>query len=241
MKVLIVDDEPIARQVLREQLESIPQLTIAGEAASGAEALLRIGECAPDVIFLDLHMPDLDGLGVARALRRDRLPLIVFVTAHDKHALEAFDWGVVDYLLKPVRQERLNAAVDKARAQLAGLQSAFREPEPAAGPRRLTGRIGSDQYLLDPADIIAFVADGEAVLIVTAQQKYVASQTLRIIEDRLPAPPFRRIHRGTIINTDHIRKISPLSSKRWLLRMSNGMEAIVSKRLAGVIRHETHW
>lgn len=241
MKALIVDDEPIARQVLREQLESVPHVTIAGEATSGAEALLRIGETAPDVLFLDLHMPDLDGLGVARALRRDRLPLIIFVTAYDKHALEAFDWGAVDYLLKPVRQERLAAAIEKARAQLAGLKPAQREPDPAAGPRRIVGRLGTDQFLLDPADVIAFTAEGETVFIVTAQHKYLANQTLRALEEKLPAPPFRRIHRGTIINTDHIRKISPLSSKRWLLRMSSGMEVIVSKRLAGVIRHETHW
>lgn len=240
MKALIVDDEPIARRILREQLESVPQMTIVGEAESGAEALVRLGETAPDILFLDLHMPDLDGLGVARALRRDKLPLIVFVTAYDKHALEAFEWGAVDYLLKPVRQERLNAAIEKAKAQLAGLRPATPR-EPAAGPRRIVGRIGSDQYLLDPADVIAFIAEGEAVQIITAHQKYLANQPLKAIEEKLPTPPFRRIHRGTIINTDHIRKISPLSSKRWLLRLSNGMEAVVSKRLTSVIRHETHW
>ena len=240
MTALIVDDEPIARQVLREQLESVPQLTIVGEAASGVEALVRIGETAPDLLFLDLHMPDLDGLGVARTLRRDRLPLVVFVTAYDKHALAAFDTGAVDYLLKPVRQERLLAAVEKARTQLAGLQPGT-PSRPAAAPRRIVGRIGSDQFLLDPAEVIAFTAEGESVYIVTAQQRYLASQSLRGIEEKLPAPPFRRIHRGAIINADHIRKISPLSSKRWLLRMSNGMEVIVSKRLAGVIRHETRW
>jgi len=250
MRVLIVDDEPIARQILREQLETLPQVEIAGEAESGAEALASLAEIAPDVLFLDLHMPDLDGLGVARALRRDRLPLIIFVTAYDKHALEAFERGAVDYLLKPVRHERLTAAVDKARVQLAGFRSTPVAPSPArdsvlreagVSPRRIVGRVGNDQYLLDPADVIAFVAEGETVHIITGQQKYVANQTLKGIAEKLPAPPFRRIHRGTIINTDHIRKISPLSSKRWLLRMSNGMEAVVSKRLTSVIRHETHW
>jgi two-component system, LytTR family, response regulator len=240
MKALIVDDEPIARQILREQLETIPQVTVAGEAESGAEALVRLGESSADLLFLDLHMPDLDGLGVARALRRDRLPLIIFVTAYDKHALEAFEWGAVDYLLKPVRQERLAAAVAKARTQLAGLKPAAVK-EAALGPRRIMGRLGSDQFLLDPADVIAFVADGETVHIVTGQQKYIAHQTLKMIEDKLPSPPFRRVHRGAIINTDHIRKISPLSSKRWLLRMSNGMETVVSKRLTSVIRRETQW
>ena len=274
MRALIVDDEPIARRILREQLESVPEVSVVGEAESGAEALACLAETAPDVLFLDLHMPDLDGLGVARALRRERLPLIVFVTAYDKHALEAFDWGAVDYLLKPVRQERLLASVEKARAQLAGMKpaAALVGASGAAGgasgaagagfgasgavgvgaggavgagmgtaPRRIVGRVGADQYLLDPADVIAFVAEGEVVRIVTGQQKYLASQTLKTIEEKLPTPPFRRIHRGTIINTDHIRKISPLSSKRWLLRLSNGMEAVVSKRLTTVIRHETRW
>lgn len=242
MRVLIVDDEPIARQVLREQLEGIPRVQIVGEASTGAEALLQIHECEPEVLFLDLHMPDLDGLGVARALKRGRLPLVVFVTAYEKHALEAFERGAVDYLLKPVRQERLVQALEKAQLQLAGLRPVAdtRAADPVS-PRRIVGRLGSDQYLLDPAEVVAFVADGELVYILTGQQKYLANQSLRAIEEKLPTPPFRRIHRRTIINTDHIRKISPLSSKRWLLRMSNGTEVIVSKRLAGVIRQETRW
>jgi DNA-binding LytR/AlgR family response regulator len=239
MRALIVDDEPIARQILREQLEGIPSVAIVGEAETGAEALVRLAETAADVLFLDLHMPDLDGLGVARALRRDRLPLIIFVTAYDKHAVEALDWGAVDYLLKPVRHERLAAAVEKARAQLAGLRPAAARETSPAGPRRIVGRLGADQYLLDPADVIAFVAEGETVH--TAQQKYLAHQPLKAIEEKLPTPPFRRIHRAVIINTDHIRKISPLSSKRWQLRMSNGMEVVVSKRLTSVIRQETRW
>jgi len=240
MKVLIVDDEPIARQILREQLETIPAVEIAGEAESGPDALLRLGETSADVVFLDLHMPDLGGLGVARALRRDRLPLVIFVTAYDRHALEAFETGAVDYLLKPVRHERLQAAVEKARAQLAGLKPAVREGS-AAAPRRIVGRLGADQYLIDPADVIAFIADGETVYIVTAKQRYIASQTLRSIEEKLPSQQFRRIHRSTIVNTDHIRRISPLSSKRWLLQLSNGQEAIVSKRLASAIRQEMNW
>ena len=238
IKVIIVDDEPIARQVLREQLEGMPRVSIVAEAASGAEALVLLNEHTPDILFLDLHMPDLDGLGVARALRRDRLPLVVFVTAYEKHALEAFERGAVDYLLKPVRQERLEQALEKARLQLAGLRPAVAA---ADAPRRIVGRLGNDQYLLEPAEVVAFVADGETVYIVTGQHRYQASQSLRQIEEKLPSPPFRRIHRSTIINTDHIRKISPLSSKRWLLRMSNGSEVIVSKRLAGVIRQETRW
>lgn len=224
MRVLIADDEPVARQVLREHLESMPAVEIAGEAATGREAVERILELSPDLVLLDQQMPELDGLAVVRSLRGGRTPLIVFVTAFERHALEAFEVGAVDYLLKPVRRERLQQAIDKARRQCAAAAA-------ATAPRKIAGRKGQDIYLLDPSEIIAFQAEGELVHIITATQRYLAEQTLKALEARL-AGSFRRVHRATLINTDHIRKISPLSSRRWLLTMSNGFQAVVSKRLA---------
>jgi DNA-binding LytR/AlgR family response regulator len=235
MRVLIADDEPIARQVLREHVEAIPGLELAGEASTGAEALQRILDLKPDLVLLDLQMPELDGLSAVRSLRGERKPLIIFVTAHERHAVEAFEVGAVDYLLKPVRRERLERAVEKARRQA-------QPPTPApAALRKIVGRRGSDMYLLDPAEIVAFQAEGELVHIVTAGQRYLADHSLKALEEKLDHPRFRRVHRGTIINTDHIRKISPLSSKRWLLKMSNGFEAVVSKRLASSIREHGRW
>ncbi|MBZ5604390.1 MAG: LytTR family DNA-binding domain-containing protein [Acidobacteriia bacterium] len=234
MKVLIADDEPIARQILREHIESIPALEYAGEASTGLETLARILETQPDVVLLDLQMPELDGLAVVRSLRGDRKPAIIFVTAFERYALDAFDVGAVDYLLKPVRRERLEKALLKAERQLsAGTQR-------VSAPRKIVGRRGADLYLLDPAEIIAFQAEGELVHIVTAEQRFLADHSLKVLESKLEQPRFRRIHRRTIINTDHIRRISPLSSKRWLLKMSNGFEAVVSKRLASSIR-EQRW
>lgn len=242
MNVLIVDDEPIARQVLRELLEEHPGITLAGEASTGLEAVEQIARLHPDVVLLDLQMPGLDGFSVARTLRGDSLPIVIFVTAFETHALQAFDTGAVDYLLKPVRKERLTAALEKARTQIAGLKSEPPPPPPIAEPlRRILGRLGSDLHMLNPDDVIAFQAEGDTVQIITAQGRYYADHSLRTLEAKLPPPQFRRIHRGTIINTDHIRKISPLTSKRWLLKMSNGLEAIVSKRMAGVIRDATRW
>lgn len=240
MRALIVDDEPIARQVLREQLTDLSGIQLVGEAATGLEAVEQVGRLNPDVVFLDLQMPGLDGFGVARRLRGGRLPVVIYVTAFESHALEAFDTGAVDYLLKPVRRERLESALRKARAHIAGLQPVKTRPAPAE-LRKIIGRTGSDLHLLDPADVIAFEAEGDTVRIITASARYYADHSLKALEERLPRPQFRRIHRRTIINTDHIRKISPLSSKRWLLRMSNGSEAIVSKRMAGTIREATHW
>jgi DNA-binding LytR/AlgR family response regulator len=237
VKVLIADDEPIARQVLREHIEAIPAMQLAGEASSGRETLAQILDLRPDVVLLDLQMPELDGLAVVRSLRGERTPLIIFVTAYERHAVEAFEVGAVDYLLKPVRRERLEKAIEKAQKQL---RSSTPGP-PSESFRKIVGRRGSDLYLLDRAEIIAFQAEGELVHIITSAQRYLSDHSLKALEEKLEHPQFRRIHRSTIINTDHIRRISPLSSKRWLLRMSNGFEAIVSKRLAGSIREQGRW
>jgi DNA-binding LytR/AlgR family response regulator len=237
--VLIADDEPIARQILREHVDAIPGLEFAGEASTGAEAISRIFDLRPDLVLLDLQMPELDGLSVVRSLSGERLPLIIFVTAYENHALAAFEVGAIDYLLKPVRRERLEKAIEKARRQLKPAAPAAATPSETL--RKLVGRRGTDLYLLDPAEIVAFQADGELVHIVTTTHRYLSDHSLKALADKLEQTRFRRIHRSTIINTDHIRKISPLSSKRWLLKMSNNFEAVVSKRLASAIREDTRW
>lgn len=227
MRVLIADDEPIARQVLREHLESIPTIEIAGEASTGTETAQRILDLDPDIVLLDQQMPEMDGLSVMRKLR-SRMPMVIFVTAFEQHALDAFDAGAIDYLLKPVHKERLEKAIEKARRQWM--------PPARQVRKKIAGLRGSDIYLLDASEIVAFQAEGELVHIFTANQRYMAEAPLKELEKEPALASFRRVHRATLINTDHIRKISPLSSRRWLLTMSNGFEAIVSKRLAGSIR-----
>ena len=230
MRVLIVDDEPIARQVMREYLEDLAGVEIAGEAGTGREAVALVERTRPDVVLLDLQMPEMDGFSVARSLGGRSVPVIIYVTAFQQHALEAFETGAVDYLLKPVREERLAEALERARTRLAGLASEV---------RKIVGRMGDQVRLFDPSDVVAFQADGEVVFILTAQGRYFATGSLRALEERLAGGPFRRVHRKTLINRDHIRTVSPLSSKRWLLKMSNGLEVVVSKRLAGLVRDET--
>jgi two-component system LytT family response regulator len=160
------------------------------------------------------------------------------VTAYPEHAVSAYEVGAVDYLLKPVRRERLEKAIEKASQQIALRHQRTRRPE---APKKIVGRKGSDLYLLDPSEIVAFEASGETVYIIAGSQRYLCDHSLRALEDKLDPDRFRRIHRKTIINTEHIRRVSPLSSKRWLLKMSNGMEAVVSKRLASAIREQTRW
>ena len=235
MRVLIADDEAIARQVLRELLAGQTGVRIAGEAATGSEAVARVRKTKPDVVLLDLQMPELDGFAVARSLQGGRLPLIIFVTAYREHALEAFDTGAVDYLLKPVRRDRLSAALEKARTQLAGIQETAGVPAVSAS-QRIVGRRRNEQRFFKPEEVIAFQADHEVVYLISKEGRHYAEGSLKQLESSLPQPPFRRVHRAAIINADHIRTVSPLSSRRWLLTMSDGTEITVSKRMTGAIR-----
>ena len=203
----------------------------------------EVNRLNPDLLFLDINMPQLDGFAALKALKGASAPAVIFVTAHQDRALDAFNVGAADYLLKPIRSERLAAAIDRVVATRLKLAPppvvVAGVAKPAEPLRRIAARQGPDIHMLDHAEVIAFQAEGEAVYVISTRGRFeMGSATLRELEARLPSPEFRRIHRGAIINTNHIRKISPLSSKRWLLKMSNGSEMIVSKRLTGVIRGE---
>jgi two-component system LytT family response regulator len=245
LKTLIVDDEPIARRVLREELELIADVEVIGEAADGVSALQKIGSQHPDLVLLDLEMPAMGGLEVVRQLKRGKhLPVIVIVTAYDQHALQAFEAGAIDYLLKPVGQERLSQAVERARRitgrqaieQIAQLQE-IAEPR----TRRIVGKVGEEYFLLSAGEIYAFQAEGDLVWIITAKRKYLATQTLKELELRLKSSSFRRIHRNALVNVDHVRKMSALSSQRWLITMNNDQEFVASKRQATTVRELLTW
>ncbi|HXA63624.1 MAG TPA: LytTR family DNA-binding domain-containing protein [Bryobacteraceae bacterium] len=249
LKTLIVDDEPVARKILREELESIDDLEIVGEAESGTEALDKIAACRPDLVLLDLQMPGMGGLDVVRKLKHGpSMPVIVIVTAYDKYALQAFDAGAIDYLLKPVGQDRLAEAVERAR-RVTGREAAEKVAqlqeigEPAQGPRtrRIVGRVGEEYFLLSADEIYAFQAEGDLVWIVTAKRRYLATQTLKVLQERLKSTSFRRIHRNALVNVDHVRKMSALSSQRWLITLSNDQEFIASKRQARSVRQLLNW
>jgi two-component system, LytTR family, response regulator len=250
MKTLIVDDEPIARRILREELKAFPEIEIIGEADNGQQALQQILELHPDLVFLDLQMPLMGGFEVVRKLGGEHLPVIVIVTAFDEHAIQAFEAGAVDYLLKPVREDRLRKAVERAQNlqgkplevadAVAQIASAAAPPN-AVTNRKVVGRTGSDYYLLDADEILAFQADGTLVWIVTAKQRLLATQTLREIEDRLRAHQFQRVHRNAIVNVNHVRKMSAMTSQRWLLTLSNSLQIVASKRQAHSIRKILHW
>lgn len=220
-----------------------------GEAADGATALEKIGAQQPDLVLLDLQMPAMGGLDVIRQLRHgEHLPVIVIVTAHDQHALQAFEGGAIDYLLKPVGHERLSQAVERAR-RVTGPQAMERIAQlqeiadPRAGPRtrRIVGKVGEEYFLLSADEIYAFQAEGDLVWILTAKRKFQATQTLKELEQRLKYGSFRRIHRNALVNVDHVRKMSALSSQRWLITMNNDQEFVASKRQAAIVRELLTW
>jgi len=249
LKTLIVDDEPVARKVLREELELLEDVEIVAEADSGAAALGQIARHRPDLVFLDLQMPAMGGLDVVRRLKHgDHVPVIVIVTAYDQFAIQAFEAGAIDYLLKPVGQERLAEAVERAK-RLTARDAAERVAqlqeiaEPAAGQRakKIVGRVGEEYFLLNGDEVYAFQAGGDLVWIITAKRKYLATQTLKVLQERLQDTSFRRIHRNALVNIDHVRKMSTLSSQRWLITLGNNLEFIVSKRQARNVRQVLNW
>jgi DNA-binding LytR/AlgR family response regulator len=246
LKALIADDEPVARKILREELDQLDNIAVAGEAEDGVAALAAIRDLNPDLVFLDLQMPGLDGFEVIRRLKAgSHVPAIVIVTAWDQHAIQAFEAGAVDYLLKPVSQERLAQAVERAAKvcarpavaaeQLASLQEIADTARPRL-TRRIVARSGDEYLLLSTDEVLAFEAHGDLVWIVTAKKRYLATQALRQLQEKLRNTNFRRIHRNALVNIDHIRKMSTLTSQRWLITLSNDQEFIVSKRQAREVR-----
>jgi two-component system, LytTR family, response regulator len=255
LRVLIADDEPVARRILREELELQPDVEILGDADTGARTLAEIERLHPNVVLLDLQMPQMGGFDVIQQLRGGpHLPVIIVVTAFDQHAIRAFDEGAIDYLLKPVGQARLARALDRARELLASRSEAVETlarlqdiantapgGHPTPGRRKIVGRAGDEYFLLNASEVLAFQAEGELVWIITAKQRYLAAQSLNKIEEKLDGSSFRRVHRNALVNVDHVRKMAALSSNRWLLTLRNNQEFIVSKRLARNVREILSW
>lgn len=250
IRALLVDDEPIARKVLREELEEVDDVEVIGEAGNGPQALEQIEALSPDLVFLDLQMPGMNGFEVVRNLEGSALPCIVIVTAFDRHAVEAFEAGAIDYLLKPVGQDRLAKCLERVRqirkSTLAVAESVARLQEaaaqgPQARPRKIVGKLGEEYHLLDSSHVLAFQAERELVWVVTRKQRYLATQPLKSIQAKLCGLNFARIHRNALVNLDRVSKMAPLSSQRWLLTLDNQQEFIVSKRQARAVQKLLSW
>ena len=251
LRVLIADDERPAREFLKSLLGNFDDVEIVGAAENGADALETIKEKKPDLALLDLQMPECSGIEVVRQLRKSQMPLVAFVTAFDEYAVEAFEVGAVDYLLKPVEKQRLAETIERAHEQLERTDWRERETEKiretvkvydAAARPKLLEQLpvkNRDEILLVPVrEIVSIVADGELLYITTVKnQKYIINFRLKDLESRLSEKLFIRLSRGSIVNLKLIEKIVPQTGGTFLIRMRDGQQ-ITSSRLQSRILRE---
>lgn len=246
-RTLIADDEPRARQFLERLLGEHRDLEVVGAAKGGLEALALIEQHAPDVVFLDIHMPDLSGLEVARQLKGKDAPIVVFVTAYDRYAVEAFEIAALDYVLKPVRRERLNDTVDRVLGELregrraantARLHEALDSPtlrDKMPVLRRLPVRHRREVKLLDLEDVPLIFSRDRLVLARAEDHEFLVDYTLQELEQRLPEGQFVRVHRGALVNMDAIESYGTEDGV-LVLRLRDGARVEASERRAAEVR-----
>jgi two-component system LytT family response regulator len=216
LKVLLADDEPLAREGLRLLLAAARDVEIVGECADGDAAVSAITAQQPDLVFLDINMPGRNGLDVVRAIGPEHMPLVVFLTAYDEHAIEAFTLHALDYLLKPVSEARFHASLQRAREEMPKRGGSARQlsqllqqltAKASVQDERIMIRTTGHVYFLKPGEITWVEADGDYVSIHTPGKKHLVRETMKHMEEKLSAQGFQRIHRGSLVNLDAIREL----------------------------------
>ena len=242
LRVVIADDERPARSVLLSMLSTFDDVTVVGQAADGAEAVDIIERERPDLALLDLQMPEVDGIGIVRLLKRSSLPMIAFVTAYDEFAVRAFDLNAVDYLLKPVDAGRLRETISRAIDRLdqadartvsaKHLQAAAAAYDAAFATRltRIPVRKRDEIVLVNVEQIASVIADGELLHLTTARgEKHTITYRLKDLEARLDPESFVRLSRGAIANVAMITKVTPMPGGTYVLTMTNGQQLKTSR------------
>lgn len=262
IKAILVDDEPLALRGLKLRLLEFQEIEIIGEAANGREAVKLIKSVGPDLVFLDIQMPGLDGFGVVRALIGAPAPLFVFVTAYDKYAIDAFEANALDYLVKPVDEERLKDAIHRAREALKSRAAASRESrlvellaslngderdrikellaEPAwtekdRYPERLSFKDGSKVVVLGADEIEWIDAAGDYMCIHAGGKTHIIRETMKTLEQRLDPTRFQRVHRSAIVNVRKVKELHPHSNGEYFLILDNGAELKLSRSYKDVV------
>ena len=250
LRVMIADDERPARSFLAAMLRAFEDVEIVGEASNGSEAVELIEREKPDLALLDLQMPELDGLGVVRLLRKDATPLVAFVTAYDEYAVRAFEVNAVDYLLKPVDKVRLRQTLNRAHERLeqadfranevSHLRAAATDYEAATKPdylERIPVRERNEIVLLPVRNIASVVADGELLHITTAtNERYSINYRLKELESRLDPAKFARLSRGTLVNIEMISRVSPMPGGTFVVTLTNNQKLQASRLQSRVLR-----
>ena len=242
LKVLVVDDEPLAREGLRRMLEGDPQVEAVGEARNGREAIAAIRDQKPDVVLLDIQMPRMDGFAVVEAIGADRMPSVIFVTAYDQYAVRAFEISAVDYLLKPVTEERFRMAFDRVTKRLRSVNAEECARQMltvldalAHSPRRLTRLAirNGEKTLFLPVDTIDRIeACQNYVQLHAGQKSHLLHVPMSTIEASLDPDAFVRIHRSHIVNLRHIKHVWSVANGQYVLELQSG-ERLQSGRTYG--------
>jgi two-component system, LytTR family, response regulator len=240
VRTVIVDDEPLARRGVRLRLQKHKDVEIVGECGDGASAVEKIVELSPDVVFLDVQMPGMDGFEVLRALPRESLPSVIFLTAYEQHALRAFEVHALDYLLKPVDDERFSAAVQRARqARDAGsrIQMAERvlemlQRESVSYPSRFPVRTGSRIQVVLTEDIEWIAAAGDYVELHCTGRCNLLRETMNSLDEKLDPTHFLRIHRSRILRVKCIRELRAIDNREYLVKLTDGSEHRSSRTYA---------
>ena len=228
LRTVVAEDEPLARQRLRRFVERDPRLELVGEAESGTAAVELIDRLAPDVVFLDVQMPECTGLEVLeRAAHR---PAPVFTTAYPDYALRAFEVEAYDYLVKPFGWTRFQAAVDRVARRLAApLAASAPAPVPAPYLERLFVRRRGEMVPVSMRDVHRIEGAGDYVTLCTGADQVLADISLNELERRLDPACFRRVHRAHIVNLDHVAAIRPYDERRLSVRFADGSEVVASR------------
>jgi len=237
LRVLIIDDEPRARSFIRKLLLADPSVEIAGECANGYEAIRAIKAIKPDLILLDVQMPELDGFAVLKQLRPEEMPAVIFVTAYDQYALRAFEEHALDYLLKPFDQERFSRTLQHAKLRIVeqkNVQATIthllaNERCRSTYFKRITVKRNGRMLLLRAQDIEWIEAEDNYVLLHSGKDAYILRQTLSNIEGRLDPDNFIRVHRGAIVNIEALKEVQPGFSGAYGLELKSGTKLRLSR------------
>lgn len=231
IRCLLVEDEPVAARALRRMVDEVPWLEAVGQAADGREALAAIERLRPELVFLDVEMPELDGLGVLARL--EERPAVVFTTAYDRYAVAAFEHEAVDYLVKPFGRRRFLATAERVRRRLrqAAPPAAGGEPEAAAKPpaERLFARRGDRIVPLPVAEVRRLQAAGDYAEVHTAAGTYLLDTSLTALAGRLDPQRFVRIHRSHLVNLDHVSALRPFDDRRLEVVLTDGTRVVASR------------
>ncbi len=240
IRVLIVDDEPLAREMLREMLEADQDVGIVGERSNGREAVEAIHVHSPDLLFLDVQMPEVGGFEVLEALGTGPMPHVIFVTAYDQYAVRAFEVHALDYLLKPFDRERFDISWQRAKAQIVRDKDGGRDQrilalleELKAGSSRYLERLviksGGRIYFLETNEIDWIEAEGNYVSVHSGKKSHLLRETISSLESQLDPRKFLRIHRSSIVRIDRIKELQPWFHGEYHVILQNGTQLMLSR------------